>query len=386
VSDPLAAVLVAAGRSRRMGVDKLWIDLWGRPAWRWSLDTLLSVSALTRVAVVVAEDRLGEFASVLPSPDRCLLVPGGVERADSVLAGLRALADAGAGDRTLVLIHDAARPAASTELVERILGAAPPHGGVVPMVPVHDTLLRDDGVPLDRTDIRAAQTPQLARLGELRAALEAGGAFTDDGSALASAGLPVVAVRGELTNRKLTELGDEEILRAVLRARSAPVDGPNSLPGRPGIGFDAHRFAAGRPLRLGGLDWPDEPRGLVGHSDGDAALHAVIDALLGAAGMGDIGTLFPSDDRSAGADSGEMLRLVVEGIRASGCEPTAVDLTIIAAEPAIAPRRDEMAIRIGELVGLPFSAVTVKGTTSDGLGFAGGEGIAAFAVSAVERA
>jgi 2-C-methyl-D-erythritol 4-phosphate cytidylyltransferase/2-C-methyl-D-erythritol 2,4-cyclodiphosphate synthase len=386
VSDPLAAVLVAAGRSRRMGVDKLWIDLWGRPAWRWSLDTLLSVSALTRVAVVVAEDRLGEFASVLPAPDRCLLVPGGDERADSVLAGLRALADAGAGDRTLVLIHDAARPAASTELVERILDAAPPHGGVVPMVPVHDTLLRDDGVPLDRTDIRAAQTPQLARMGELRAALEAGGAFTDDGSALASAGLPVVAVRGELTNRKLTELGDEEILRAVLRARSAPVDSPNSLLGRPGIGFDAHRFAAGRPLRLGGLDWPDEPRGLVGHSDGDAALHAVIDALLGAAGMGDIGTLFPSDDRSAGADSGEMLRLVVEGIRASGCEPTAVDLTIIAAEPAIAPRRDEMAIRIAELVGLPFYAVTVKGTTSDGLGFAGAEGIAAFAVSAVERA
>jgi 2-C-methyl-D-erythritol 4-phosphate cytidylyltransferase/2-C-methyl-D-erythritol 2,4-cyclodiphosphate synthase len=386
VSDPLAAVLVAAGRSRRMGVDKLWIDLWGRPAWRWSLDTLLSLSTLTRVAVVVADDRLDDFSSALPSPDRCLLLPGGEERADSVLAGLRALADAGADDRTLVLVHDAARPAASTELVERIVAAAPPHGGVVPMVPVHDTLLRVDGMPLDRSDLRAAQTPQLVRLGELRGALEAGGAFTDDASALASAGLPVIAVRGELTNRKLTEPGDEEILRGVLRARSAPLDVPNTQPGRPGIGFDAHRFEAGRPLRLGGLEWPDEPRGLVGHSDGDAALHAVIDALLGAAGMGDIGTLFPSDARSAGADSGEMLRLVVEGIRASGCEPTAVDLTIIAARPAIAPRRDEMAIRIAGLMGLPTAAVTVKGTTSDGLGFAGGEGIAAYAVSAVERA
>lgn len=386
MSDPLAAVLVAAGRSRRMGVDKLWIDFWGRPAWRWSLDSLLSLSALTRVAVVVAEDRLDDFSSALPSPDRCLVLPGGEERADSVLAGLRALTEAGADDRTLVLVHDAARPAASTELVERIVAAAPPHGGVVPMVPVHDTLLRDDGMPLDRTDVRAAQTPQLVRLAELRGALEAGGAFTDDASALASAGLPVIAVRGELTNRKLTEPGDEEILRGVLRARSAPLDAPNATVGRAGIGFDAHRLDAGRPMRLGGLEWPGEPRGLIGHSDGDAALHAVIDALLGAAGMGDIGTLFPRDDRSAGADSGDMLRLAVEGIRAAGWQPTAVDLTIVAAHPAIAPRRNEIAIRIAGLVGLPLAAVTVKGTTSDGLGFAGGEGIAAYVVSAVARA
>ncbi len=385
MSDPLAAVLVAAGRSRRMGVDKLWIDLWGRPAWRWSLDTLLSVPALTRVAVVVADDRLDDFAAALASPDRCLLIPGGEERADSVLAGLRALADAGAEERTMVLVHDAARPAASSELVERIVAAAPPHGGVVPMVAVHDTLVRDDGMPLERKDVRAAQTPQLVRLGELRSALEAGGAFTDDASALAGAGLPVIAVRGELTNRKLTEPGDEEILRGVLRARSAPLDAPDAAAGRPGIGFDAHRFEGGRPLRLGGLEWPDEPLGLVGHSDGDAALHAVIDALLGAAGMGDIGNLFPNDDRSEGADSGEMLRLAVEGVRAAGWQPTAVDLTIVAAHPAIAPRRDEIAQQIAALVGLPLAAVTVKGTTSDGLGFGGGEGIAAYAVAAVER-
>ncbi len=385
MSHPLAAVLVAAGRSRRMGVDKLWIDLWGRPAWRWSLDTLLSVPTMTRVAVVVAGDRLDDFAAALASPDRCLLIPGGAERADSVLAGLRALADAGAEERTMVLVHDAARPAASTELIERIVAAAPPHGGVVPMVPIHDTLLRDDGMPLERSDVRAAQTPQLVRLGELRGALEAGGAFTDDASALASAGLPVIAVRGELTNRKLTEQGDEEILRGVLRARSAPLDAPDAAAGRPGIGFDAHRFAAGRPMRLGGLEWPDEPLGLVGHSDGDAALHAVIDALLGAAGMGDIGILFPNDDRWGGADSGEMLRLAVEGVRAAGWQPTAVDLTIVAAHPAIAQRRDEIASQIAALVGLPLAGVTVKGTTSDGLGFAGSEGIAVYAVAAVER-
>ena len=368
-----------------MGVDKLWIDFWGRPAWRWSLDTLLAVPTLTRVVVVVAQERLGEFSRALPAPDRCLLIPGGEERADSVLAGLRALADAGTDDRALVLVHDAARPAASAELVERILAAARPHGGVVPMIRVHDTLLRADGTPLERSDVRAAQTPQLVRLGELRGALDAGRAFTDDASALASVGLPVIAVRGEVTNRKLTEPGDEEILRGVLRARSVPLDVPGELAGRTGIGFDAHRFVAGRALHLGGLEWPDEPRGLVGHSDGDAALHAVTDALLGAAGMGDIGTLYPSDDRSAGADSGDMLRLAVDGIRAAGWRPTGVDLTIVAAAPSIAARRDEMAIRIAALVGLPFGTVTVKGTTSDGLGFAGEEGIAAYAVAAVER-
>ncbi|MDQ2941732.1 MAG: 2-C-methyl-D-erythritol 2,4-cyclodiphosphate synthase [Chloroflexota bacterium] len=384
MSERLTAVLVAAGGSRRMGVDKLWIDLWGRPAWRWSLDALLSLSRLTRVAVVVAHDRLDDYTQALPAPDRCLVLPGGEERADSVLAGLRALADDGADDRTLVLVHDAARPAASRELVSRIVAAAPARGGVVPVVPVHDSLLRGDGMPLDRGHVRAAQTPQLVRLGELRGALEAGGVFTDDVSALASAGLPVIAVRGEVTNQKLTEPGDEEILRGVLRGRSAPLDAPNAS-GRPGIGFDAHRLEAGRGLRLGGLEWPDEPRGLVGHSDGDVALHAVIDALLGAAGIGDIGTLFPTDGHSAGADSSDLLRLVVERMRTAGWRPTSVDLTIVAAHPAIAPRRDEMATRIAALVGLSSAAVTVKGTTSDGLGFAGEEGIAAYAVAAIER-
>ena len=384
MSDRLTAVLVAAGSSRRMGVDKLWIDLWGRPTWRWSLDTLLSLPTLTRVAVVVPHDRLDDFSRALPSADRCLVLAGGEERADSVLAGLRALADDGADDRTLVLVHDAARPAASPQLVERIVAAAPDHGGVVPVVRVHDTLLRSDGMPVDRGDVSAAQTPQLVRLGELRGALESGESFTDDASALASVGLPLIVVRGEVTNRKLTEPGDEEILRGVLRGRSAPLDVAGAR-GRSGIGFDAHRLGAGRDLRLGGLAWPDEPRGLLGHSDGDVALHAVMDALLGAAGMGDIGSLFPSDGDSAGADSGDLLLLAVDRMRAEGWRPTSIDLTVVAARPAMAPRRDEVATRIGALVGLPSDAVTVKATTSDGLGFAGEEGIAAYAVAAVER-
>jgi 2-C-methyl-D-erythritol 2,4-cyclodiphosphate synthase len=153
-----------------------------------------------------------------------------------------------------------------------------------------------------------------------------------------------------------------------------------------GIGFDAHRLAAARPMRLGGLTWADEPRGLEGHSDGDAALHALIDALLGAAGLGDVGTLFPSADPGwEGANSVDLVALAVTRLGEAGWRPVRADLIIVAARPAIAPRRDEMATRVAALMRVPADAVSVKGTTSDGLGFAGGEGIAAWVVAAVER-
>jgi 2-C-methyl-D-erythritol 2,4-cyclodiphosphate synthase len=152
------------------------------------------------------------------------------------------------------------------------------------------------------------------------------------------------------------------------------------------VGFDAHRLEPGRTLHLGGLAFPDEPRGLVGHSDGDAALHAVIDALLGAAGLGDIGTLFPPDDPAwDGANSGELLERAIRKVAEAGWAPISIDLAIAAAHPLIAPRRGELASRVGALAGLVPEAVTVRGTTSDGLGFAGSEGIAAWAVAVVER-
>ncbi len=235
---------------------------------------------------------------------------------------------------------------------------------------MHDTLKRvRDGVVIetvDRTDIGAAQTPQAASLGILRAALDAARAQglepTDEAAALAAISVPVVAVAGDPANRKLTEPDDLPLLDAVLRARSAPAHAPSSaaLVGerglvRAGVGFDAHRLEAGRALHLGGLAFPDEPRGLVGHSDGDAALHAVIDALLGAAALGDVGTLFPPDDPAwDGADSADMLRRAVEQIRGAGWTPRSVDLAVAAARPAIAPRRDEMAARIADLAGLPI--------------------------------
>ena len=393
----LAGVVVAAGRGSRMGGDKLWIDLWGRPVWRWSLDALLAVPGLARVALAVPPGEVERFRALLPPvSDRCLLVEGGETRSASVEAGLVALADAGVSSNALVLVHDAARPAAGADLIEEVVVAAREGGAAIPILSVADTLKRvDDGLveaTVPRDGLGAAQTPQAASLGILLAALDAarvrGGEPTDEAAALTAIGVPVRAVPGDPANRKLTEDGDLVVLRAVLRERAvASVRAPLTLPSstRVGIGFDAHRLEAGIPLRLGGLAFPEEPRGLAGHSDGDVALHAVIDALLGAAHLGDIGSLFPEGDSQwDGADSGELLKLTGERLSAAGLRPLGVDLTIVAARPAIAPEREAMEHRIAELVGLGDGSVSVKGTTSDGLGFAGSEGIAAHAVARVE--
>lgn len=397
---PFAVILVAAGRSERMGgTDKLWLDLWGRPVWRWSLDTFLAHPRLLHLALVVPSEGIDAFASALPAgaADRCLMVAGGQERADSVIAGLWALSGAGHDDETLVLVHDAARPAVTSELIERVATAAAERA-TIPVVPLPDTLkrVRAERVAghVERDEVVAAQTPQAAQLGQLRAGIEEANAWgrplTDDAGALAAAGISVQIIPGETDNRKLTEPADLAVLRAILAARVSPALPPEGIPmppgARAGMGFDAHRLAVGRPMRLGGVAFPDEGRGPVGHSDGDAALHALIDALLGAAALGDVGALFPSGDAAwEGADSADLLKRAVARLSEAGWRPTSVDVTIVAARPAVAPRRDEMAARIGSLVGVPASAVGIKGSTSDGLGFGGEEGIAAWAVAVVER-
>jgi 2-C-methyl-D-erythritol 4-phosphate cytidylyltransferase/2-C-methyl-D-erythritol 2,4-cyclodiphosphate synthase len=398
---PFAAILVAAGRSRRMGGDKLWTDFWGRPTWRWGLDVLISSPGLSHIAVAVPPDAVDRFREALPDGqrERCLVIPGGEARADSVIAGLWALTGAGHDDETLVVVHDAARPALSPELVRAVVEAAAGGGwAVVPVVPIVDSLKRVRGdrvvAPVEREEIAAAQTPQAARLGDLRAAIEEAHAWgrpiTDDAGALAAAGVPVRTIPGDPANRKLTGPTDVVPLRAVLAERAAPGISmpPDTSEGRQwGIGFDAHRLADGRPMRLAGLTWPDEPRGPEGHSDGDVALHALIDALFGAVGLGDVGTMFPQDEAAwEGADSADLVARAVARLGEAGWRPARADLVVAAARPAIAPRRDEAAGRIAGLLRLLPDAISVKGTTSDGLGFAGSEGIAAWAVAAVERA
>jgi 2-C-methyl-D-erythritol 4-phosphate cytidylyltransferase/2-C-methyl-D-erythritol 2,4-cyclodiphosphate synthase len=394
----VGAVLVAAGSGRRMGGDKLWIDFSGRPAWRWALDSLLAVPGMSWVVIVAPSDALERFRAAIPEAarGRCEVVVGGEERADSALAGIAALTAAKFPEDAPVLIHDAARPAASTELMERIVEAVTPTDGAVPVVTLHDSLKHVDTSgrvvgAFEREGLALAQTPQAATLVVLRAALEEAQAWgrkmTDEAAALGAGGVVVHSVPGEAGNYKLTEPGDERLVAGVLATRSMPLSAAGLGTGhRSGIGFDAHRFAEGTPLRLGGLSFPGEI-GLAGHSDGDAAMHAVTDALLGAAAAGDIGSLYPPDDeRWKDADSGELLRGAVETLQAAGWKPVSIDLTIVAAHPAIGPRRAEMAQRIASLCGIETGAVGVKGTTSDGLGFAGAEGIASFAVAVIAPA
>jgi 2-C-methyl-D-erythritol 4-phosphate cytidylyltransferase / 2-C-methyl-D-erythritol 2,4-cyclodiphosphate synthase len=398
MSPPVGAILVAAGTSRRFGVDKLWIDIWGRPVWRWSLDALLSVPGMALVSVVVPSDGIQRFADWLPpdAGERVRVVAGGDERTDSVVAGITALTAARLPEDTPVLVHDAARPAASPELMVRVVSAVRAGTGAVPLVHVADSLKTVDagrGVTgaVDRETVLAAQTPQGATLRQLRAAMEESHAWgrpaTDEAAAMASGGISVQAVDGEPINRKLTDPGDDDMLRAALASWSVPISAPSVAEGmRAGVGFDAHRLEEGRELRLGGLAFRGQT-GLGGHSDGDVALHAVIDALLGAGRVGDVGSLFPPDDEQfRDADSGELMRMAVSRLREAGWRPAGVDLVIVARRPAIAPRREELVARLAELTGLEAESVSVKGTTSDGLGFAGDEGIAAFAIATVAPA
>jgi 2-C-methyl-D-erythritol 4-phosphate cytidylyltransferase / 2-C-methyl-D-erythritol 2,4-cyclodiphosphate synthase len=400
MSEPVAAILVAAGRSSRMGSDKLWIDIWGRPTWRWSLDALLASRALERVAIAVPADAVTRYREALPpeAVDRCDVVPGGEARADSVIAGIVALAAAGYGDEALVLVHDAARPAVTGELIASLIDAASAGKPVViPVVPVADSLKRVRGErvigAVERDEAVAAQTPQAARLGALRAAIEEAHAWgrpvTDDAGALAAAGVPVHVVPGDPINRKLTTPADLVAMRAMLAERATPVapSGPLSASMRSGIGFDAHRLVAGLPMVIAGVAFPDEARGPEGHSDGDAPLHALVDALLGAAGIGDVGTLFPADDEAwAGADSAELVRTALGHVRQHGWHPLSADLAVAVGSPAIAPRRAELQARVAGLLDVDAGAVSVKGTTTDGLGITGADGIAAWAVVLLQRA
>ena len=398
---PFCAILVAAGRSSRMGSDKLWADLWARPTWRWSLDALLATPGLVRVAVAVGADAVEQFEEALPADgaDRCVVVPGGEVRADSVIAGLWALTRAGHDDETLVLVHDAARPAVTPSLIEAVAGTSAAGGGlaVIPIVPVTDSLkrVRNERVvaPVEREEVVAAQTPQAARLGVLRAAIEEAHAWgrpiTDDAGAMAAAGVAVHVVPGDPTNLKLTEPSDLVAIRAVLAARAMPVAAPSQAPAgaRSGVGFDAHRLVPGRPMRIAGVEFSDEPMGPEGHSDGDAALHALIDALLGAAQLGDVGIMFPADGEAwTDADSADLVRSAVARLEEHGWRPTSADLAVAVARPAIAPRRDELSARVAELLRVAPEAVSIKGTTTDGLGVTGAGGMAAWAIATVERA
>jgi 2-C-methyl-D-erythritol 4-phosphate cytidylyltransferase/2-C-methyl-D-erythritol 2,4-cyclodiphosphate synthase len=379
------AVIVAAGSSRRMGgLDKLLAPIGGRPLIAWTIVAVAAAPSVRRVVVVTAPDRVGEWqaASWLPPVDA--VVAGGPTRQASVADGVRHLVstDPAGGDRP-VLVHDGARPLVTATLIGRVVDAVQAHGAAVPVLSVAETLKRVDAgrvvETVDRAGLAAAQTPQGARRELLLRAWEAfpadgGREFTDEAALLEACRIPVHAIPGDPANLKVT-LPDD--LRRVEQALSP-------VAARVGFGDDSHPFGPGSPLHLGGVVVDGVPA-LQGHSDGDVALHAVADALLGAGGLGDLGRLFPADARTPrGIASDELLRAVVGRLAMVGLAPASIDLVIIGARPRLGGRLDDMRAAIAAAVGLDAGLVSVKASTGNLAGDEGaGRSISARAVATV---
>ncbi len=306
-------------------------------------------------------------------------VKGGKDRSESVQNALRALPD----DCDLVLVHDGARPLVSQALIKAVIHSARVHGSGLPALAVTDTVkqVNEAGeavTTLDRSLLRTVQTPQgFARELLERAYGEQSAAATDDASLVEALGIPVHLVPGEKSNIKLTLPGDPERAEAMFMAEQFP---------RIGLGYDVHRLVADRRLILCGVDIPYE-LGLLGHSDADVAAHALSDALLGACAMGDIGAHFPdTDERFRGADSIVLLKEVVQRMAEEGFVPYNCDLTIAAQKPKLLPFIPQMRQNLADAMGLPLDRVSVKATTTEGLGFEGrGEGMSAQAVAMVHK-
>lgn len=371
-----AAIVVAAGSGSRAGGDKQWRSLGGRPVIRWSVQSLIDAGA-DEVVVVVAADALERAAEALAGLSGWRAVAGGAERADSVVAGLEVLT--GAADRP-VLVHDAARPLLSPDVIARLLAALDGADGAIVALPLSDTIKKGSDTidsTVDRTGLWRAQTPQAFRADRLRAAYAAwpaGSPATDDAGVIEQDGGRVRLVQGDPRLMKLTYPEDFAMAEAMLPRQT-----------RVGQGFDAHRFASGDGVWLCGVLIPHD-KTLLGHSDADAGLHALTDAVLGAMGDGDIGDHFPpTDPKWKGAASDQFLIHAVERLAARGGRLVNVDVTLICERPKVKPHRQAMRDRLAEILKLPLDAVSVKATTMEGMGFTGREeGIAASAIAMID--
>lgn len=371
----VTAIIVAAGASRRMGFDKLSYRLPdGQTVLEKSCAALAAHPAVTQLVLVAGANRetCEQIAKACPKP--CVVVAGGETRADSVRHGLAAAA----GD--LVAIHDAARPFVSEAVITAALQAAAQTGAAAPAVPVKDTIKvadadgRVQNTP-DRATLYAVQTPQcFSRKLYLEALERVTGdkahLVTDDCSLFELAGFSVTLTQGDYENYKITTKEDLQKEKTM----------------RIGHGYDVHRLVEGRKLILGGVDIPYE-KGLLGHSDADVLLHAIMDAVLGAAALGDIGKHFPDTDPAyKGADSLALTRAVAKLIAEHGYTVGNIDATILCQAPKLAPHIATMRQNIADAFGIPLDAVSVKATTEEHLGFTGeGLGIAAHAVALLEN-
>ncbi|MCX6085691.1 MAG: 2-C-methyl-D-erythritol 2,4-cyclodiphosphate synthase [Caldiserica bacterium] len=378
----LAAVVVAAGSSTRFGQDKLFSSVAGKPLICTTLEALCRVPVGRLALVCRLEDhaRIQECVAraALPRRVHVFLADGGSTRAESVLSGLNVLVANGASDQDWVLVHDGARPLVSRSLLKRLLTARETGHVVIPVIPVADSLRRTSGCrteALERSGVLAVQTPQLCQVTTLLSAYSScpdGASFGDEAALIESTGGKVLTVAGETRNIKVTVPQDVEIVEAAFNAGATTVVG---------FGYDVHRFASGRPLVLGGIRISSS-LGLDGTSDADAVLHAVMDAVLGCTGAGDIGGMFPSSDGLlVGIDSSVLLERVLAERRVRRLRIVSVDITIVAERPRLQSYQVPMQQKLSHLLGLRSTEVDVKVTGNDGIGWIGrGEGIAALCV------
>ena len=361
----VAAIVLCGGSGSRFGKDKLIEDLGGRSVWAWAVATMKSVCDFV---VVVDSGRGLDFGVDT-------VVAGGANRQASVRNGLSAIPL----EYDYVLIHDAARPFVTQELIRKTVEAARQTGAATAAVRMTDTVRQDDGYTLDRDQLWSIQTPQCGRREDLIRAHQINTEATDDAGLLQQAGVSVCFVEGDRRNIKITTRDDLEMARAMV--------GGNAVT-RTGFGYDIHTFSQdpGRTMMLGGVQF--EGPGLAGHSDADVLLHAAVDALLGAAGLGDIGVHYPpGDPQWKNCPSLRFLKETGLLLRAEGWEIENLDATLIAETPKIMPRSKEIRETIASTLGIATAQVNVKATTNEGLGALGREeGIAAMAIATLRRA
>jgi len=392
----VSAILAAGGRGLRLGHSqpKQLLEIAGRPILERSVSLLHEHPDVHEVIVALPEELVQNPPAYLLKASKPLrVVAGGARRQDSVAAAFRLVSDRA----DVVVIHDAARPFATSSLIARTIAAAAESGAALAALEARDTVKAIRLAPsdaaglaqaeeaerfvrqtLDRRSIFLAQTPQAFRREVLRDALALQDDATDEAALAERAGHAVRIVEGEASNIKVTTAEDLVIAEAIGRG------GKPARTGRAGMGYDLHRFVEGRPLILGGVTIPFD-RGLAGHSDADAVCHAVTDAILGAAGAGDIGRHFSdTDPRWKGASSVDLLRRAVEVVRAEGLAVGNVDATVILERPKLAPYIDQMRANLAAVLGVSLDRVSIKGKTNEGLGEIGrGEAVAVHAIALV---
>jgi len=378
------AVIVAGGTGSRSGGKKQWMPLSGEPVLSWSVRAFSDAGA-TQIIVVVPSEDIAQATSIYASPVH--IVPGGANRAESVRNGLKALTSE---PDDIVMIHDAARPLLQERHIQRLLERLKSARSAILALPVTDSLKRgSEGIIIDapaRDNLWRAQTPQAFRFEDICQAYLAwplDATPTDDATVAAGMGLEVALVDGDACLHKLTYVSDFDLLETYIKSNSYGDIQMKQM--RVGQGFDAHRWGNGNNVWLCGVEI-EHNQTLIGHSDADAGLHALTDALLGAAGLGDIGDHFPpSDPQWKGVSSDRFLTHAATLITKMGGTIINVDVTLICEKPKIKPHREAMRARLAEILGITLSRVSVKATTTEGMGFTGREeGLAAQAVCCVE--